>query len=979
MDSIETARADRAVRLFVSSTFSDMLMERRVLVERVFPQVREWCHARGVSFTEIDLRWGITEEQSRGGRVLPICLGEIEACHPFFLGLIGGRYGSLAKRFTPELLTDYPWLRGMEQRSYTELEFARALWTESGPGISSLVYERDPAFDSYSESPGSEPAKQLAEFKARVRNAGLMARADCYRGAEELGSWVLEDLIHKIELLFPESVPPSPEEREREIQSRVRRLRGRRFIGSREILKRLDAHVLGGANPLLICAPSGAGKSTTLAAWAALAEGEFEPSLYLTKAWKDRFPKWWRGEAAVASPVTGQLAALVFCAVAASPQTSSWPGVVRFVCEEMRRRFSLILPSLPDDPAALSALFADFLLAVAARGRVAIVLDGIDRLPGDEADRAVASIPTRLPASLRLFISAAPGRIANQLRALGGSELRLPNWSEEERRLCLQAFRDDFRKELSHEGEERLISAPQTAQPLFLCTSLEELRVVSSHSDVAERITAQLAAADVTSLFEQMFARFEHSFEEERPYLVCECLSLLWAARRGLRESELREMVGLDGEPLAASIWAPLAAALRPHLAQRDGLLAFDTAALPEAVQRCYLASREDRFAVHGMLADYFQPQLPDSRALAELAWQLLWAARIDELATLLTDPKFLPAAWRWDREELLNLIGELKTGGIQIAKIFSSEFKILSSNIEASNSAANLLFALGETEAATLFAEAALSHAEASQDVVRADELGTMLALLDQRRGCLLAAEARLSALVSHARVRNDLPRLALQLGNRGTVLRELGRTHEAYKCFAEEESVCRELGDRRSHVGAIGHLGQIEFDNGQVAEALARFDTQIICCRQLGDARQLQSALGNAAACHAALNRIEKAMALHAEEEELCRQRGDRHALQVCLGNQARLLQRFRAADYDRAMKLLEERERLVKELGDPAAEAATLLQFSRLYYALSATQFGAAVEDYAQRAAALANQHGLGQLAHEIKRWQDALRGS
>jgi hypothetical protein len=68
MNLSDAVRLSRAVRLFISSTFSDMQAERRVLVERVFPRVREWCQSRGVSFTEIDLRWGITEEESRAGR-----------------------------------------------------------------------------------------------------------------------------------------------------------------------------------------------------------------------------------------------------------------------------------------------------------------------------------------------------------------------------------------------------------------------------------------------------------------------------------------------------------------------------------------------------------------------------------------------------------------------------------------------------------------------------------------------------------------------------------------------------------------------------------------------------------------------------------------------------------------------------------------------------------------------------------------------
>ena len=36
---------------------------------------------RGVELVEVDLRWGITEEERRQCKVIPICLGEISQQH----------------------------------------------------------------------------------------------------------------------------------------------------------------------------------------------------------------------------------------------------------------------------------------------------------------------------------------------------------------------------------------------------------------------------------------------------------------------------------------------------------------------------------------------------------------------------------------------------------------------------------------------------------------------------------------------------------------------------------------------------------------------------------------------------------------------------------------------------------------------------------------------------------------------------------
>ena len=93
MNTPEQRGHDRQIRVFISSTFRDMQFERDVLVKRVFPQLRKLCEERAVAWTEVDLRWGITEKESSEGKVLPLCLAEIERCRPYFIGLLGERYG----------------------------------------------------------------------------------------------------------------------------------------------------------------------------------------------------------------------------------------------------------------------------------------------------------------------------------------------------------------------------------------------------------------------------------------------------------------------------------------------------------------------------------------------------------------------------------------------------------------------------------------------------------------------------------------------------------------------------------------------------------------------------------------------------------------------------------------------------------------------------------------------------------------------
>jgi tetratricopeptide (TPR) repeat protein len=88
----------RVFRLFVSSTFSDMVAERNALQERVFPKLRRFCQEHGARFQAIDLRWGVSVEASADQRTMDICLEELRRCQQVssrlnFIALLGERYG----------------------------------------------------------------------------------------------------------------------------------------------------------------------------------------------------------------------------------------------------------------------------------------------------------------------------------------------------------------------------------------------------------------------------------------------------------------------------------------------------------------------------------------------------------------------------------------------------------------------------------------------------------------------------------------------------------------------------------------------------------------------------------------------------------------------------------------------------------------------------------------------------------------------
>ena len=149
-------------------------------MKKVFPELRRRCRQRFVEIVEVDLRWGITVEQAESGQVLPICLSEIEKCRPFFVGLLGERYGWVPAKnvYAADLMERLPWLsEHAGGKSVTELEMLHGVLNNPEMAGRALFYFRDRAWsetlgaDGLSESPADQ--RRLEGLKDRIRQSGF--------------------------------------------------------------------------------------------------------------------------------------------------------------------------------------------------------------------------------------------------------------------------------------------------------------------------------------------------------------------------------------------------------------------------------------------------------------------------------------------------------------------------------------------------------------------------------------------------------------------------------------------------------------------------------------------------------------------------------------------------------------------------------------------------------------------------------------
>jgi hypothetical protein len=202
----------RTARVFISSTFTDMGAERECLVKAVFPELRERLLPHRIYVEDIDLRWGTTEDEAKEDKVLDLCLQHIDECRPFFIGILGERYG---------------WVPAEHISSQAAKKFERYGRTELEPGSSvteleilfgvllmdprmkerSSFYFRDPRFLN------SIPRGQYAEV--RHQTVGTTKRSIAAIPSARLRKNVLQPCdggpllraIYLATLVWPMSIP----------------------------------------------------------------------------------------------------------------------------------------------------------------------------------------------------------------------------------------------------------------------------------------------------------------------------------------------------------------------------------------------------------------------------------------------------------------------------------------------------------------------------------------------------------------------------------------------------------------------------------------------------------------------------------------------------------------------------------------------------------------------------------------------------
>lgn len=774
---------NRHIRVFISSTFLDMQEERDVLIKKIFPQLRRICEERAATWTEVDLRWGITDEQKAEGQVLPLCLEEIRRCRPFFIGLLGDRYGWIPEpdSISSELIDAQPWLKQHinERTSVTELEILHGVFREEKMHGHAYFYFRSskhlqsmPAEvrQGYMTE-NAEAGRKLAALKNKIRAAHaeqVCELKEDYANPEQLGKWILEDFTKLIDQLYPKDQTPDALDQEAARHEAYARSRRLGFVVREDLLRRLDEHCSVSGGPIVLIGDAGCGKSALLAEW--------------VRRWHRDHP-----EDLVIQHYVGS-----------TTDSADWQEVVRRILAELKRAFN-ISDDIPRDSSALESALSHWMTKAAYPRRVVLLLDGLNQLAEKGVARQLNWLPVIFPANFYLLASTLPGQITEAIHKRSWSELRVPLFAQADIAFVTKAYFKIFSKTPPPEIVSKLESTPAARNPLYLRAILDELRQCGVHEKLETQATHYLAASNAKELYGLIIERWEIDFGID---LVCRSLRLLWAARDGLSESELLGLLGKDKEPMPRAHLTPMLLAADSALVTRSGLMTFSNdfirSAVAERLCRDANGIRRTRYTI----ASYFQPNRHHyDRVLSERPWQLAQAGYHAELKDFLLSPLMLRMVRKVrifnDAKRYWHLLGKEANTGAEMCAAFERMIRATpepASEGIIANALGVLLSDLGYTDESLWFSR----HADNYYQSNLAGSGATQIAIQNNRATALIQAgrldEARAiqEAILASAKDRglrdsDEVLGVASNLAHVFHIANDLQRAYDLYRDTAE------------------------------------------------------------------------------------------------------------------------------------------------------------------------------------------------
>lgn len=601
-------------RVFISSTFKDMHGERDYLTRYVFPELQERCDKLRVNLHAVDLRWGITEEDT--SNALEICLSEVDSCRPFFLGLLGERYGWRPERYVVPDEPRFDWIKAMPAGlSITHLEMyygalrnvdasSYAFCLRDNDFLRDVPVQHRDDFTTESVEHRYNLDKLREEIRSKCDPSLVFDQYPCSWGGvpdgkptttslERFGKFVSDTLWRHIQKQFGQQELVELDEltTERLLHEQFVESHSRLFVGRGNLMNQLmtycDANTPGTPSiPLVVIGEPGAGKTSLMCSFA----------LQYAASMKDNDD-----------------AFVLYHFVGAAPGSTNIRHVLTRLVHEITLRFGddeakQSLRSLPEEYKDLKNHFHEMLKNFAKTKplcRLILILDALNQLEDSYQAHSLDWLPEEIAPNVRVVASCLKGAVFESFQRRPISEVAVGGLSRAECVEIVEKTLMEYRKKLTTQQVDLLLKKNDSTKPLYLVVACEELRVFGVFEKLTDRIRS--LPHSVPELFTEVLKRLEGDHGVD---VVKTTMSLIASSRGGLLEEEMLHLLGTETDgPMPQSLWSRIFRSLKAYLRPSGDIIDFFHQQLPKAVRRHYLEDRNLPFArsIHQRLGAYFE------------------------------------------------------------------------------------------------------------------------------------------------------------------------------------------------------------------------------------------------------------------------------------------------------------------------------------------------------------------------------------
>ena len=608
----------RTFSIFISSTFADMQAERDHLKNVVFPKVEEELQQRRIKIEIVDLRWGvdttsIVQEDEREANVLKVCLDEIKRCRPFFIGLLGDRYGWVPplERIETAVVGEDIEVKG-KVKSVTAVEIEFGVLASKEQLTRSVFYFREPLpyhefsgkqaamfSDEYnpelSETEKAERKTALNNLKSSIRehfeNKNLKDKVKTYSGKwdvakqkvtglEAWGDIIYNDILAECESHAKETwdiVPKNWQEQELALLEAFIETNTQTFCGRKPLLVELINHLLSDDTAiwgLALTGESGSGKSAIFS---------------MMNKMMDQEECFILAHSAGLSPRAKSVANLLQIW---NRQLSDYLGIQQELIQETQRGEDLTTPIAGQKGKTtaisiekLQETLLNLLQLTSAKKRVIIMIDALDRFEPTARAQHLSWLPAMMPKNVRLVLTTITGSEQKAVKYHKGlKERSIEVFSPDEAKEMLQALCKKQHKTLPEKVVKAILEKKRddgqqaTCSPLWLSLAVNMLMALD-HDDFekmsrlsgggGEQIESYMGSMAVGfdtlpgPLFLSLVNKAGTVFGDGFTQVVFNCLA---CSRNGLRERDLEKILPFENIAWDALQFASLRRWFKAHL-----------------------------------------------------------------------------------------------------------------------------------------------------------------------------------------------------------------------------------------------------------------------------------------------------------------------------------------------------------------------------------------------------------------------------